>query len=202
MQRTIVFLLSCVALAAAPQPASPGPGVVRSVYLFPMGHGLDQFLANHLASTGGFQVVTDPKLADTIMTDSIGQTFENRMKNLFPPEPEAALTPEPAPAKEGEKGQEQVQSEGPLQAMARVPPAGSMTSFGRGKGNVFLVDAASRQVIWSTFEKREGSSAEDLERAASRIVARLQNDMKVNGPKAAKHPRTAPPEPAPAPPAK
>ena len=66
MKRTFVFLLLCAAAAAA-QPGPPAAGA-RSVYLLPMGHGLEQFLANHLASSGAFQVVTDPALADDLKT--------------------------------------------------------------------------------------------------------------------------------------
>ena len=51
----------------------------------PMVSGLDQYLAG----TGSpakhvMQVVTDPKAADVIMTDRIGEAFEQKMAELFP----------------------------------------------------------------------------------------------------------------------
>lgn len=174
MKRTCVFLLLCAALAAAQPPC-------QRLYLLPMGHGLDQFLANHLAASGAFRVVTDPKLADVVMSERIGPAFELRMKEIFPP-----AEPAPAPAVK-EENKEASQGSDLVQAFGNAPPAGIVTSFGRGKGNVFLVDAKSRHVLWSTFEKPASSDAEDLDHAASRIVARLSKTIAVNHQQASKH---------------
>ena len=51
------------------------------------------------------------------------------------------------------------------------------STFGRGKGNVFLVDAKSRQVVWSTFDPSKGTLNHDLDHTASDIVTRLKKDL-------------------------
>src|SRR5882724_7580208 len=68
---------------------------VRNVYLRKMPKGFDQYLANHITGEHVFQVVTDPKLADTILTDQIGEKFEAKLDELYPPpEPEKPAKPE------------------------------------------------------------------------------------------------------------
>ena len=49
---------------------------VKTVYLLPMANGLDQYLASRLTSESVFQVVTDPKKADAVLTDHVGEGFE------------------------------------------------------------------------------------------------------------------------------
>ena len=69
---------------------------VHNVYVMPMARGLDQYLANRLTSDHVFQVVTDPKLADAVLTDRVGESFEPNSRIIFPtpkppePEPRAA----------------------------------------------------------------------------------------------------------------
>jgi len=41
--------------------------------------GLDQYLANRLTNGGVFRVVTDPKLADAVLTDHMGTEFETQL---------------------------------------------------------------------------------------------------------------------------
>ena len=57
-------------------------------------------------------------------------------------------------------------------------PALSST-FGRGKGNIFLVNAKSRQVVWSTFDPSKGTLNHEMDRTASDIVSRLRKDLKL-----------------------
>ncbi len=122
-----------------------------------MSNGLDQHLANRLAASGLFRVVADPKQAQAIFTERLGEAFEERLKTLFTPaEPKASST---------EKKTEET-------AAPRV------SSFGRGKGTIFLVDAASRRVLWSTYEKPRNSSPGEQDRTAQRIVDRLKADLK------------------------
>ncbi len=49
---------------------------VHTVYIFPMRHALDQYLAARLTEEHVFQVVSDPKTADAVFTDRIGAPFE------------------------------------------------------------------------------------------------------------------------------
>ena len=128
---------------------------VQAVYLLPMSGGLDQYLANRLTSAGVFRVVTDPKLADAVFTDQVGAAFEQKLADLYaPPETE-----------DSDKADES-------KAVKHV------SSFGRGKGTVFLVDLKSRAVIWSSFNKRNGSAPETLDRTASRIVQQIRKEQK------------------------
>ena len=128
-----------------------GVGDVQSVYVLPMAGGLDQFLANRLV--GVFRVVTDPKLADAVFTDRLGEPFEQKLAELYP-KPDAEDTEKEDKA---------------------TPP---VSSFGRGRGTVFLVDLKSRAVIWSSFNKRNGSAPETLDRTASRIVQQIRKEQK------------------------
>lgn len=124
---------------------------VHSVYLLPMSGGLDQYLANRLAGAHLFMIVTDPKLADAIFTDQLGEAFEQKFATLYPP-PDA----DDADAKDDNK------------------PQPHASSFGRGRGTVFLVDVKSHAVIWSLYEKRSGSKPAMLDRTAVHIVQQLK----------------------------
>src|SRR5438093_7128777 len=115
---------------------------VQAVYLLPMTGGLDQYLANRLTAGGVFRVVTDPKLADAIFTDQLGSGFEQKLVELYP-----------APAaKEGDKADKNDKA------------APHISTFGRGRGTIFLVDLKSRSVIWSAYEKPGKSTSEVLDR--------------------------------------
>ncbi len=162
MKWTFAFLLSCAAMAGADLSG------VRSVYLLSMGGGLDQFLANQLTRAHIFQVVTDPKRADAVITDRIGPAFEARMDEMYPPE---------KPAEEVRKAEALESPSLVADTVNQLAPAGQMAAFGRGKGTVFLVDAKSRQVLWSAFEKPADQSGTELERMSARIVEGLKKDL-------------------------
>ena len=117
----------------------------QSLYVLPMSGGLDQHLANRINESGLFQVVTDPKKAELAFTDQVGQPFEERLNALFPP---------PAGG-----------------AKADLRPG---SSFSRSKGTVFLVDIATRQVLWSAYEKPKNTTPDELDRIARRIVDGLK----------------------------
>ena len=80
------------ALTRLPPPL-PSPRVnpqlhqVKRVYILAMGSGMDQFLANQLTKAGVFEVVTDPKKADAIVTDSVGEAVQKKLDDLYPPPP-------------------------------------------------------------------------------------------------------------------
>jgi hypothetical protein len=48
---------------------------------------------------------------------------------------------------------------------------------GHTKGTVFLVDAKSRQVVWSVYELPKDATSKESDRIASAIVSRLRKDM-------------------------
>ena len=140
-------LLVCALLASGA--LSAGVAQVRSVYLLPMPGGLDQYLANRLS--GMFKVVTDPKLADAVFTNQLGEAFEQQLAKLYP-KPSAI---EKSDRDDGKREPRQ-------------------SSFGRGRGTIFLVDLKSRAVIWSGYQKSNGSTPETLDRTASRIVQQIK----------------------------
>jgi hypothetical protein len=153
---------------------------VRSVYILPMRSGLDQFLANRLTNGGVFRVVTDPKLADAVLTDHIGETFEAQLEEMIPnPEPVKKLTP-PATAPPMKKDKDD-QSKSLLGSMvdadAKPSNPARNSTFGRTKGTVFLVDQKSRQVLWSVYDLPKGSDSKEMDRTASDIVSRIKKDL-------------------------
>ncbi|MGA2739462.1 MAG: hypothetical protein ABSG65_18725 [Bryobacteraceae bacterium] len=152
-----------------------------------MGRGLDQFIANRLTRMHVLQVVTDPAKADTIFTDQVGASLEDRLKDLYPPPPDPEAV---AAAKKKEAAKEAAAKE--KAEAAGVPPArpsllddtvnkadkaGSMGVSGRGRGTLFLVDVKSRQVLWSAFEKPKNSSPQELDHTAERVVKLLKEDL-------------------------
>jgi len=167
----------CFSVAAAAELAAG-----RNVYLMPMGHSLDQFIANRLTRMHVLQVVTDPAKADTIFTDQLGATLEDRLKDLYPPPP----APEAKQAaKEIEAAKEKPESApaqgGPPSLLGdtvnKADKAGTMGVSGRGRGTIFLVDVKSRQVLWSAFERPKNSSPHELDHTAERVVKQLKQDL-------------------------
>jgi hypothetical protein len=173
---------------------------VRTVYVMPMSRGLDQYLASRIASEHVFQVVTDPKLADAVLTDRIGEGLQSQLENIFPtPKPEAEEEDESQPVAKSEKGaksdksdksarsdksdaKEKPKSETSLVgAMAEASAKGDSpalsSSFGRAKGTIFLVNAKSREVVWSTYDPPKSTRSEDLDRTATDIVSRIKKDL-------------------------
>ncbi len=153
---------------------------VQTVYLMPMGYGLDQYLANRLTSESVFNVVTDPKQADAVLTDQLGAGFERRFEEMFRrPEP---VAPPPAAATDAKTGPlpEKKEKEMDAEAIAQLkltsgqPP---ISSFSRGKGNIFLVDIKTRQVLWSLYERPKKILPDELDRTSGRIVLRLKKDL-------------------------
>jgi|SRR5665213_532091 len=146
----VLALFAGLVFAESAFPADPGP---RTVYLLPMAGGLDQYLAQWLTRNHAMQVTTNPKLADTVMTDRLGEAFEQKMAE-FHPKADKKSTADSSQA--GDSPHNAFQS-------------------GRGSGAVFLVDAKSGQVLWSDYEKPPGDkTGANLNREAERIVKKLQ----------------------------
>jgi hypothetical protein len=158
---------------------------VKNVYVLKMSRGMDQYLANRLTNQHLFQIVTDPKIADAILTDAIGEPFEAKLKELYPPPPEAveveetAEKPEKAetPAKAAKnKGGDEIGTMAMLsEATNKLAPV--TNSWGRGKGTLFLVDAKSKEVVWSTYDPPKDSTSRQMDRTATDIVSRLKKDL-------------------------
>jgi hypothetical protein len=120
----------------------------KTVYILPMARGLDQYLAQALTNGHVLQVVADPKLAEVVMTDNIGPSFEQTMKDILPP---------PSDAK---KSDDNNTHPGFRSTLAR--------------GTVFLVDVKSHHVLWSDYRQPPNSnSISNLNREAGQIVKKL-----------------------------
>src|ERR1039457_2488458 len=87
MKRLLLLLASGGALMCADL------ADVRTVYVLPMSHGLDQYLANRLTHDHVFMIVTDPKLADAVPTERAGTGLQAKLADLLQPPP----TEKPAP---------------------------------------------------------------------------------------------------------
>jgi hypothetical protein len=123
-----------------------GQSAPRTVYVLPMAGGLDQFLAQWLTREHVMQVVADPKIADVVLTDRLGEAFEQKMAEIHP--------------KDDKKSDS---------------TAHNAFRSSKGRGTVFLVDAKSRAVLWSDYEKVPGSVSNDsLNHEAERIAKKLQ----------------------------
>jgi hypothetical protein len=172
--KRLVLLLSCpVLMCAAELPE------VHTVYVMQMSKGLDQYLANRLTSEHVFRVVTDPKLADAVLTDQIGEAFETKLEALFPP-PESEKPAAPAKvekADKDDKGDEEP-AEHHLVTETVNKLSAPVSSFGRSRGTVFLVWAKSRQVVWSAYQPAKSGTSKELNRTANDIVSRIRKDLK------------------------
>ncbi len=161
-------LFCALALFAGSLAAAVNPQLkqVNTVYILSMGSSMDQYLANRLTTLGVFQVVADPQKADAIITDRLGESFESKLNELYPPPPAAKPV---AKDEKSEKEKDGVDMGGG--GVNRVGPSG------RGRGNFFIVDRKSRNVLWSVYERPKDSSPGELSRTAERIVKRLINDL-------------------------
>jgi hypothetical protein len=153
---------------------------VHSVYLLSMSRGLDQFLANQLTAEHVFDVVTDPKLADAILTDRIGEAFEEKLAGLLPPKGPAAKADAPNKEPVARPADAPVAPSGLLATETANKLSDPMISstFGRARGMVFLVDPLSRRVIWSAYQPPKNASTAQLQHTAFDIVSRLKHDLK------------------------
>src|ERR1700689_1747094 len=126
-------ILTLFATLAIAQYAGP-----KTVYILPMAAGLDQYLAQWLTKDHIMQVVADPKTADVVMTDRLGEAFEQKMKEIRPTDEKKAAD-------------------------------NTRNTFRstKARGTVFLVDAKTRQVLWSNYQKPPRSNSDgDLNREA------------------------------------
>jgi hypothetical protein len=176
--RHVLMMMAMMAAAAAQEAAPPAVAgsellQIRHVYLLPMGNGFDQHLANHLTRQGLLQVVADPAKADAILTDRIGKAFEDKLEELYPhPKPV-----EEKPAKEEEEPEKPASTLMDL----KVTPMDRPSTFGRGKGTIFLVHRGSRAVVWSVYERPKRTLPDELDRTAKRVADELGKAIREAG---------------------
>ena len=150
--------------AAACLAATPELKQVKKVYFLQMTGGIDQYLAQHLITDNTIEVVTDPALADAIFSDRLGETLEQKLTELYPPPP--------PPAKEDDAEESAKES-----SIASGATRGQST-WGRGRGNIYLIDRKSRTVVWSAYNKPKNSTSKELNRTAAKFASRLRADLK------------------------
>lgn len=172
------FLIPAILSAALAQ-THADLAQVQTVYVLPMGSGMDQFLANRLIKAGVFRVVADPQLADAVLTEHLGERFEERLKELYPNEDQEKAAAKPSEdAKDEETRAEQLERERIKELKEMFRPKSS--SWNRGKGTYFLVDRRSKHVIWSVYQRPKDMRASELDKAAERIVKQLKRDKEEN----------------------
>ncbi len=172
MKRLLFLLLSSGALACAGDLSS-----AKTVYVLSMPRGMDQFLANRLTNGHVFQVVTDPKRADVFLSDRVGEALQAQLDAIFPP-------PEPAKPEKEDKDEEKNPASSSSPGSMFGPTVNKLSNpslsstFTRNKGTIFLVDAQSREVLWSVYDPPKGFNSKELDRTANDIVSRLKKDLK------------------------
>ncbi len=153
-------------LAVMLLPAAIGADMsgVKTVYVLPMSSGLDQYLAVRLTTGAVLQVVADPKNADAVLTDYIGQGFEDRLNELYGAKPKSEDDKDDKTDKNDKNG---------ATAEFARPASGSHT-----RGAIFLVNRKTRDVLWSVYERPKTTTPADLNRTADRIADKLAKAIK------------------------
>lgn len=162
---------------------------VRSVYLMPMANGMDQYLADRLTHDHVLQVVTDPKIADAVITDRLGEAFQAQLlllrpdlKPVPPPKPKSKKSVDKAVDKDkdsaADSGKDDSDKDDSEKDKAeKKEDAPVISSFHAAHGTVFLVHVRTQQVVWSTYQKPGGTGSKEMERTAARIAALLEKEM-------------------------
>jgi hypothetical protein len=153
--------------------SNPDLHKVHTVYLLSMSNSMDQYLANRLTTDGVLQVVTDPNLADAVLTDRLGIAFEERLKQLYPP----PVPPTPEVVKDKDKDTEPKKNS--LSDALKSDDTVQRTIMGSrpARGNFFLVDRRTKQVVWSIYSPGKDTSAHQLSNTAARVVDHLKKDL-------------------------
>ena len=154
------FILAAAAIAFSMSAPAAGLDAVKTVYVLPMSNGLDQYLAAQLTSGSVLQVVTDQQKADAVLTDHVGQSFEQSLADLYNTRP-------PASDKEAERTDENGNT------FTRSGMQGQ-----RGRGNIFLVNRKTHDVVWSFFEAPGDKTPSGMRRTAAKISGKLAQSIK------------------------
>lgn len=154
----------------APTPHGPELLTIRNIYIMPMGSAFDQYLASQLVQSPVVQIVTDPAKADAVFTDRLGKGFEEKFAELYP-SPQAEKVVEPPP-------DEDTDTNKPSTMMIRNREAHQLSSFGRGKGTYFLVNRATKNVVWSIYERPKDSLPDSLAESAKTVARKLDGTYK------------------------
>ena len=152
------FILAAAVLAISTSALAASLDDVKSVYVLPMSNGLDQYLAAQLTTASVLQVVTDPQKADAVLTDHVGQSFEQTLADLYS-------------NKSNDKSADK--TEDTSQTFTRSGRQGQ-----NGRGNIFLVNRKTHDVMWSFFEAPGDKTPNGMKRTAAKISAKLAQSIK------------------------
>jgi hypothetical protein len=155
------FCMAAAALTMSMAVFAAGLGDIKTVYLLPMSNGLDQYLAIQLTVGSVLHVVTDPKIADAVLTDHLGETFEQTLADLYGNKP-------PASDKAGDKTDDPG-----APAFARSGMQGQ-----KGRGAIFLVNRRTHDVVWSIYELPKNNQPDGLKQTAGKISSKLAQSIK------------------------
>ncbi len=161
--------------------AEIGGSKVNTVYILPMSHGLDQHIANRLTREHVVEIVADPSRADALLTDRLGAPLEYQLEKLHPtPKPPdenaESQAGKDADSQAGKDDSDTTSAPRSAKLMTNEGPPRAST-FGAGKGTLFLVDAHSRTILWSVYERPKRTSPDELDHTAKRVVTRLKQDL-------------------------
>lgn len=174
-----VLLLSALSVAAL-LGMDPAARDVKSVYILRMGNGLDQYLASELSKHGVYAITTDPQKADALLTETLGEGFEKKYLELYPP-PKPEPTPEEKAKAEQDKDKDKKEKSADEVNATPVARVGSST-WGRGKGTIFLVARDSRTVLWSMNRQPKNTAAKSMVEQARKVVNQLRKDLGLTQP--------------------
>ena len=172
LRSVLLGVVSMCAFGAA-NPELPN---VKTVYMMQMTNGLDQYLANQLTKRGVFEVVTDPDIADAVFTDRIGTAFEQKWAELYPPPPPPKEVEEEKDTKENKESAKNGKTMDTIENT--VAPAVHMSSFGKGRGNVFLVSRKTRAIVWSHYAIPKDGRSKSMNSLADKVINQLTEDLK------------------------
>lgn len=149
-----------------------------------MSGGLDQALATSLTRHRQFQVVTDPQIADAIFTDRLGESFEKKVLDLYPPpEVEEPIEKEvKKDEKKDDKDDKKPDKSSSDIMTLKTEPMVRIGGFGRSKGDVYLVDRTSKKVIWSLYKRPKNATPDEIDKTAEAIVKQLKHDLTAKDP--------------------
>lgn len=168
LRRDLVLGLALLSLTVFAAPVEPEPGA--NVYILQMRSGFDLYLASQLTQMGALTVVTDPTLAQYVLSDSVGKGFEDAMEALYP---------KPKPEEPDEKADDDSKKDGAGSMVdAYANTTRRTSSFARGEGNLFLVNRENSIVVWSTFLDRRDARSDAMNKDATQVVKRLLKFMK------------------------
>jgi hypothetical protein len=154
--RQFLFLVAALSMSMAVSAA--GLSDVKTVYLMPMSNGLDQYLAVQLTTGAVLQVVIDPQRADAVLTDHLGESFEQSLADLYGAKPQNS-------------DKDKTDDGGGTFAHSGMQGQ-------KGRGNVFLVNSKTHEVLWSFHEFPKDKTPGGMTRTAGRIAAKLAHSIK------------------------